>query len=170
MAVNHLRKHIDEDENLRFVEVKAGRDWALLKDFKGQVFAYGNGRTFKKKKTVSKSRSRSQKKGLKIASKKGPIQKTAVPKPKDDETKNIFSKIKLRSKHGEHVIIEEVICGANHCLALDGQNNMYGWGSSGSGELGVNFKKDFKLETATEINMQLMMSNLGSNLLVVDEK
>ena len=57
VSIEHLKKYVDEDEvgaaqqTVRLTEVKAAKNFFVLKDCKGQLFTYGHGVTFRKRST-----------------------------------------------------------------------------------------------------------------------
>jgi len=55
VRIEHLKKYVDEDEvvsdeqTVHLAEVKAGKDFFVLRDCKGQLFTYGHGVTFRRR-------------------------------------------------------------------------------------------------------------------------
>jgi len=89
--------------------LQCGRDFAYLKDTRDRYYAFGD---------CSKGQ-------ILAANRKW----TSIKKLK---------KIRFKYKK-ERTPMQQVIVGAENCISIDYQQRIYGWGCSGSGQLGGNF-------------------------------
>ena len=159
-------------QTTRFVEVKAADKFVVFRDTKGQVYSHGLGLPQKKPQrtpSVGRSHRSSARQSLLPSAIIAPVSPTkGKPEP--------LKRVVIKNKSREMVVAEEIHCGSEHCLVLDGTVNLipgdqqlYGWGSCGEGELGVNNKQDINTRPI-QIQIKQFFDIIDSNKSAQEQK
>ena len=75
----------------------------------------------------------------------------------------------LKMKHNkEKIHPKQMFVGKSNCLVVDSKRRIFGWGSSGFGQLGVDYLKENFVSSLSQVHVPSILRNAGTDKLIVN--